>query len=142
MAGCFLPPLLHGFAGGLGGAVNLAAHGLHVFSDSADGVAGGKAEGGERQKGEFDIHGKERLKAASYPASGSLSMRRAFSGRSVSAVVEDWKRSRKERCRAGELITMPPLRSGGNSAVKVGKLGYSVGRKAKPGTRRVSGSER
>ena len=50
--------LLHGFARGLGSAVNLAAHGFHVFSNSADGIAGGKAEGGrERHKGEFDIHG-------------------------------------------------------------------------------------
>jgi hypothetical protein len=73
--------LLHGFTGGLGGAVNLAAHGFHVFSDSADGVAGGKAQGGgERQKGKFDVHGIERLKAAFYPASGSLSMRRHFPG--------------------------------------------------------------
>ena len=49
--------LLHGLAGGLGGAVNLASHGFHVFSYSADRIAGGESEGfGERQKGGFDIH--------------------------------------------------------------------------------------
>ena len=51
------PALLHGLAGGLGGAVNLASHGFHVFSYSADRIAGGESEGcGERQKGGFDIH--------------------------------------------------------------------------------------
>ena len=49
--------LLHGLAGGLGGAVNLASHGFHVFSYSADRIAGGESEGcGERQKGGFVIH--------------------------------------------------------------------------------------
>jgi hypothetical protein len=49
--------LLHGLAGGLGGAVNLASHGFHVFSYSADRIAGGESKGcGERQKGGFDIH--------------------------------------------------------------------------------------
>ena len=54
MASGYVPGLI---ACSLGGAVNLASHGFHVFSYSADRIAGGESEDcGERQKGGFDIH--------------------------------------------------------------------------------------